>query len=91
MSISSGVLAFDETYKQQSYESATNDQTDPSCQTTSQFAQHLVFNILWCKLKYLVVQVVKPTLTLPKEFSFATGRPAMKPPTGVGELAPFFF
>ena len=40
--------------------------------------------ILWCKLIYLVVQVVvKPTLTLPKEFSFATGRPAMKPPTGV--------
>merc|ERR1711962_62883 len=26
--------------------------------------------------------VVKPTLTLPKEFSFATGRPAMKAPTG---------
>ena len=37
----------------------------------------------------LYSQVVKPTLTLPKEFSFATGRPAVKAPTGVAFLFKF--
>ena len=39
LNFTSGVVAVDEANKQQSYESSTHDQAEPSCETTSELKE----------------------------------------------------